>query len=168
MIAGDNFGSLCHYRSELECGLSDTACSETGAFGGGGEGQGSLVVSSCFCDHCTNLPLVYESFGSLTVQLANSNAGDDTTSIVAGMCRWITTIECFATNAACAELRSESSSLTEMLQLKDSCMQNNMALDFATSYSYQSPTCGSSETSGAVKLLQLKLLAASFLLAILN
>ena len=162
-IAGDNFGSMCHYRSTLECGMTNTTCSETGAFEGG-----SMVMSPCFCDHCTDLPLIYESFGPMMAQMASGNA--DTNSLMSSMCQWTSTIECLATNAACADVRSnpETEGMTNLLSLKDTCVQSNMPLRFGTSYSYQSPTCGS-ELSGAVKLLQPTLLAASsFLLAILN
>mmetsp|Transcript_87365 Transcript_87365/g.138693 ORF Transcript_87365/g.138693 Transcript_87365/m.138693 type:complete len:245 (+) Transcript_87365:60-794(+) len=143
---GDTFGAMCFHRDAIKCSMDSADCNGSRDFVPGSD------LMPCICDECPNFPKVYEGWTPLmTSGEGVTPTAEERDELLTTLCPMTSVFTCMAEKSACSSALDKldgsiGKTLEAVSSLKLQCVKANKATDYATPYSFKSPTgCSSSD-----------------------
>lgn len=146
----DSLGATCLHRDAIKRGTDSADCN-----GLLDVGSGSENLMSCICDECPNFPKVYEGWTPLMTAGSEGDVtptAEERDELLTALCPMSSVLACVAENSVCSsafenlEGVSIGKTLEAVSSLKLQCVKANKPTDYATPYSFKSPSgCSSSD-----------------------
>lgn len=145
---GDSLGAMCFHRDAIKCGMDSADCN------GLRDSVSGSDLMPCICDECPNFPKLYEGWTPLMTAGSENivPTAEERDELLTALCPMSSVFTCMAEKSVCSSALDKldgisiGKTLEAVSSLKLQCVKANKPTNYATPYSFKSPTgCSSSD-----------------------